>query len=402
MRNICLSIVLMMILSACGGRVDFMQRQVINTQVAAVDYKTPEDNNNDSAEITQSNKPDTPDEIETIDKDNDGNNDKEEEIINPPDSSDLGGSIIIPDKDNDKDSEDKPTTGGGSIIDNIIPGLPDENGGDNGDGSEGDSSGGGNSNGTDDLDSGDETDTEIETETGTDTDTDTDTDTNYRVPMVQRYDIQLKDGRNINVTLAETILDNDMLQIRQEGDLMFKGLKPKDTEMAQAGVLKDLSNNTIYPVVLMETGSIASSIPQGGTWGGGWEENFYGEFQGENHAYDVFGIAEAKVNLAEDRIEGAIDWLTYRPADTTLPVEFLDGKITFDGDIKQQEWVGSAQSHGLINPENGQAFSETTGFSEGVFASPTGDEATHAMGHVTLIDDNNQGLVGTFNMGHQP
>lgn len=378
MRNIWLYIAIMMMVSACGGRVDFMQRQMVNMQVAMADYETAD---NRPKEVIEPQNPDTD---ETTDKDKNG---EKEEIINPPNSGDLEGSIIYP--DGDKDSGGKPTTGGGSIIDNILPSLPDESGGE-GEGGEGE---------------GGEVTTPTDPEIDGDGDPDDGgetTEENYRIPMVQRYDIQLKDGRNINVTLAETVLDNDVLQIRQQGDLMFKGLISNDAHMAQAGILKDLKNDTIYPVVLMETGSIASSIPQGGTWGGGWDENFYGEFQGEKHAYDIFGVAGAKVNLTQDRIEGTIDWLTYRPADTTLPVNYLDGSITFDGVINNQEWVGSAQSHGLKNPENGEDFSETTGFSEGVFASPTGGEASQAMGHVTLVDDDNQGLVGTFNMGHKP
>lgn len=221
---------------------------------------------------------------------------------------------------------------------------------------------------------------------------------NGTVPLVQRQTITLKDGRKITINQPEVHLDNEILQVRKTGDLIYKGLKPADNQITQAGLLRDKKNNKIFPVILLNHGNKTSNIPKGGQWLG----NFFGEFQGKKNAYDVIGDAKAQVNLAQDRITGNVDNLSAQPADSNLGYQPLNGKVTFDGKINNDEWTGTANSKNLVNPETNEVFTPNNGTTNGVFITANKEAATEAAGQITLTNGNNEGLVGAVVMQHQP
>lgn len=221
---------------------------------------------------------------------------------------------------------------------------------------------------------------------------------NGTIPLVQRQTITLKDGRQIIINQPDAHLDNEILQIRKTGDLIYKGLQPKENQITQAGLLRDRKNNKIFPVVVINHGNKTNNIPKGGQWLG----RFFGEFQSKKNAYDVIGDAKAQVNLVQDRITGNVNNLRAQPADSNLGYQPLNGKITYNGQIQNGEWSGTATSQNLINPETNKVFTPNNSSTNGAFVTATQGAATEAAGQITLTNDTNEGLVGAIMMQHQP
>ncbi len=341
-------LLLLFFVSSCGMRIDLAQRQLHYKSSSSESQSSNDKEGSDGAEEGDEDK-EYKEDTENSDGENDSDSEKDD-IINPGDSSEIDNS-------------------GNNVEDTS------EGDGDNGEDKDNGNSGGngGNSN------------------TGGDGDKNS-------LPLVQRQTIRLKDGRTIVINNADIVQDSERLQIRKTEDLVYTGLHPTPSQIAQTGLLQDEKNKTIFPVVILGHGRKTNDIPSGGTW----EGDYYGQFQGENHAYDVYGFAGGNVDLSTQSLSGQVEYLSTSPSLTHIPPQATEGTIFFNGAIKDGEWSGQAHSQGLINPENGQAFKETSGSTEGVFITATEGPATEAAGHITLTDENNKGLVGTINMQHLP
>ncbi|MFV0431268.1 MAG: hypothetical protein ACK5MJ_03715 [Alphaproteobacteria bacterium] len=220
-----------------------------------------------------------------------------------------------------------------------------------------------------------------------------------KFPLVQRQTIVLQDGREITINNPKNILDTAILQIRKTGELIYKGLKPSYGQTTQAGILKDSKNHSVFPVIIINHGHETNNIPKGGHW----EGSYYGEFQGKENAYDILGNAQANLDLTNDKIDGQINNLYSKPADTNLSRHRLNGQMEFSGQIQDGQWSGTALSHDLMNPETGQAFLSTNGTTNGAFISKEHENiASDAAGQVTLTDKDGQGFTGSFVMQHRP
>ncbi len=328
--------------SACGAQIDMAQRQFVQMASNGGESNNKESNNGES------------DEKESDGKEQGNSGDKEngkpDDIVNPESGGNIGNS-------------------GNNVVDT-------SEGGDNNKGENGGSGSGSVGN--------------------TDGDGDNSNNSQTSLPLVQRQTIVLKDGRTITINNADIIHDSERLQIRKTSDLTYTGLHPSAEQMAQAGLLRDEKNNLVFPVVILNHGKKTSEIPEGGFWHG----EYYGQFQGKESSHDIYGYTEAQVNLAQDTITGKVEYLTTTPSLTAIPPTPTGGFLSFIGKIKDGEWIGTAKSHDFINPETGQAFTETSGVTEGVFITSDKNAASEAAGHITLKDDNQRGLVGVMNIIH--